>query len=151
VGFDAVVGNNDRHFFNWGVITQISDSRPPRFSPIYDTARALFWNTDERGLERFGQKSDFECFLRKYVEQCFSKTGWDGLDSPNHFALVRQIVEERPRFRDPLAGLNRKDLPNRVEQLLTEEFEELLSVRRQHFIVSCLQRRLDYYDRAVRI
>ena len=40
IAFDAVAGNNDRHFFNWGVITQITGARPPRFSPILPTPLA---------------------------------------------------------------------------------------------------------------
>src|ERR1035437_3150036 len=60
LGFDAVVGNNDRHYFNWGVITHVSGLRPPRFSPIYDTARALFWNSDEVGLEKFDRPGEFD-------------------------------------------------------------------------------------------
>lgn len=45
--FDAIVGNNDRHYYNWGVITDTYGKEQPRFSPIYDTARALFWNLSE--------------------------------------------------------------------------------------------------------
>ncbi len=39
--FDAIIGNNDRHFYNWGVIADITGKNIPRFSPIYDTARGL--------------------------------------------------------------------------------------------------------------
>jgi HipA-like C-terminal domain len=45
--FDAIVGNNDRHFYNWGIIKDITDTIPPKFSPIFDTARGLFWNQKE--------------------------------------------------------------------------------------------------------
>ena len=151
IGFDAVVGNNDRHFFNWGVITQVSGARPPRFSPIYDTARALFWNTDERGLEKFDRPGEFDRLLGKYVEHCFPKTGWDGLESPNHFKLVRKIMEERPMYREALVRLNMRALPEKVEKLLDEEFAGLFSGRRKQFVVSCVRKRLDYYDEAVTI
>src|SRR5439155_2656287 len=129
IGFDAAVGNNDRHFFNWGVITQVYGARPPRFSPIYDTARALFWNMDEHGLEKFDRRSEFDRFLRKYVEQCYPKTGWDGLKSPNHFVLVRKIMRERPNYRETLTRLNINDLPEKVEDLLDAEFDGLFSTR----------------------
>jgi hypothetical protein len=149
IGFDAVVGNNDRHFFNWGVITQITGARPPHFSPIYDSARALFWNTDEDGLTRFDRPGEFERFLTKYVEQSFPKTGWDGLKSPNHFKLVRRIMEERPQYRTALLQLNRKDLPDAVANLLDAAFDRLFSARRVKFIVSCIGKRLGYYNEAV--
>jgi len=151
IGFDAVVGNNDRHYFNWGVITQVSGLRPPRFSPIYDTARALFWNTDEAGLVKFDRPGEFDRHLVKYALSCHPKTGWDGLRSPNHFDLVRKIVEDRPVYWETLAGLYLPDLPVRVEKLLDTEFAGLFSERRRKFIVGCIQKRLDYYKAAVMI
>lgn len=44
LAFDALIGHNDRHPYNWGVIVPIRKARAPRFSPMFDTARALFWN-----------------------------------------------------------------------------------------------------------
>jgi hypothetical protein len=32
--FDALVGNNDRHFFNWGVIRSVESRFQPFFSPV---------------------------------------------------------------------------------------------------------------------
>jgi hypothetical protein len=40
--FDALTGNNDRHFYNWGVIKHIENKKKPTFAPIYDSARGLF-------------------------------------------------------------------------------------------------------------
>jgi len=49
--YDAWVGNNDRHFYNWGIVRSIRQSFTPYFSPVYDTARGLFWNDDEDKIE----------------------------------------------------------------------------------------------------
>lgn len=149
IGFDAVVGNNDRHFFNWGVITQIYRKRPPVFSPIYDTARALFWNTDEAGLTKFEHPSNFEQHIRKYAQQCYPKTGWDGLERPNHFELIQKIFEERPMYREVLSKLNVQTLPNQVERLISEEFDHLFSPLRKKFILSCLRERLGNFAKIV--
>jgi len=149
LGFDAVVGNNDRHFFNWGVITQISGDRPPRFSPIFDTARALCWNIDEAGLEK--AERNFETFLRKYAEGCYPKTGWDGLKSPNHFEIMRKIVSEHIEYWDTLGKLAIEKLPELVQELLDNEFEGLMSERRKRFIVACLERRMHYFIKAITI
>ena len=56
--FDALVGNNDRHFFNWGVIRHLKENRRPYFSPIYDTARGLFWNYSDKRLLELTKNSD---------------------------------------------------------------------------------------------
>lgn len=45
--FDALIGHNDRHPYNWGVIVPITKRRSPRIAPVFDTARALFWNIPE--------------------------------------------------------------------------------------------------------
>ena len=45
ITFDALAGNNDRHFYNWGVIdTKKKTSKLPTFAPVYDSARGLMWN-----------------------------------------------------------------------------------------------------------
>ncbi|MBC7366650.1 MAG: HipA domain-containing protein [Undibacterium sp.] len=147
IGFDALVGNNDRHFFNWGVITHISGAKAPRFSPVYDTARALFWNTDEAGLTKFD--ADFDRLVRKYVTQSYPKTGWDGLKQPNHFQLIRKLAQERPIYRETLMHLNAPDLPNRVEKLLDDEFDGLVSPLRKRFVVGCLRVRMGDYAAAL--
>lgn len=151
LAFDAVVGNNDRHFFNWGVITHVSGARPTRLAPAFDTARALFWNTDEAVLATFDRKHELDRFLDRYVLQCYPKTAWEGIKSPNHFELVRKIVEERPSYREAMARLNTTDLPEKVQALLDGEFDGLVSARRKRFIVSCIRKRLAHYNEAVTI
>ena len=92
-----------------------------------------------------------EQFLTKYVSECYPKSGWDGLHSPNHYAVIRKIIEERPQFRQTLEALNMPDLPERVEKLIVDEFEMLFSSRRQKFIVSCLRKRLELFSQTVKI
>jgi len=143
LGFDTIVGNNDRHHFNWGVITQVAGKRPPRFSPIYDTARALLWNTDEDGLAK--QESRMEQFLDRYVRECYPMIGWDGLEKPNHFDVTRKVVEHFPAYTPSLLSLVQLDLPERVEKLLADEFKNLFSSRRKKFIVQCLRKRVELF------
>jgi hypothetical protein len=149
LAFDAIVGNNDRHFFNWGVIAQVAGKGPARFSPIYATARALFWNTDESVLATFDRKHELERFLDRYVLQCYPKTAWDGIKSPTHFELMRKIVTERPSYREAIVRLDTAGLPDKVQALLDGEFEGLASPRRKRFIVSCIRKRLAHYTEAV--
>ena len=149
IGFDAVVGNNDRHFFNWGVITHISGRRPPRFSPIYDSARALFWNTEEAGLTKFSHAKEFAQHLQKYVRECYPKTGWDGMESANHFQMIQQIVSERPIYREALMNLNIPTLPEQVSLLMDKEFSGLFTPLRKRFILDCLRERLCNYKQSL--
>lgn len=87
--FDGLVGNNDRHFYNWGVIRNLKSSGNPCFSPIYDTARGLFWNEHERKIITLYQNSkELNNYLKKYSVNSKPKTGIDGDPSINHFQLL---------------------------------------------------------------
>jgi hypothetical protein len=143
LGFDAIIGNNDRHHFNWGVITQVAGKRSPRFSPIYDTARGLLWNTDEAGLA--SSEARIDQFLDRYVKQCYPMLGWDGAGKPNHFELIEKIVDHFPSYARDLMSLVKLDLLDRVEFLLHDEFKQLFSPRRKMFILKCLRKRADSY------
>lgn len=45
--FDALTDNNDRHYYNWGVISHIKNEHKPYFLPVYDTAKGLLWNVSD--------------------------------------------------------------------------------------------------------
>lgn len=142
IAFDAIVGNNDRHYYNWGVITDLGRRNPPRFSPIYDTARALFWNTTDAVLENIERDPKRrESWMRKYVERCFPKIGWDGHESPNHFGLIREISTHRPEYGRMLAGLCPPDLAQIAVSLIRAEFGGMITAARAGFIAECLDRR----------
>ena len=90
--FDAIVGNNDRHFYNWGVVKNIEIAKSPYFAPIFDTARGLFWNDSESKIsEILKQKTQLNAYLKKYITKSFPKTGWEGCDNLNHIELVEKI------------------------------------------------------------
>lgn len=150
IGFDAIVGNNDRHYYNWGVITDLGRRGPPRFAPIYDTARALYWNTTDEDLIKMTRDPNRrETRMRKYVERCFPKIGWDGLDSPNHFGLIREIARQRPSYRPALVGLCPGNLSRIVLDLIQSEFSGMISPVRSEFIAECLDRRAALYHEAL--
>ncbi len=51
--FDELVGNNDRHFYNWGVIDSTKKTgKPPCFAPLYNSARGLLWNYSDENIEK---------------------------------------------------------------------------------------------------
>lgn len=152
LAFDALVGNNDRHFYNWGVITDIRGRRKPRFAPIYDTARALFWNETDAKLEGIRLTNDSQRragFLKKYVERSNPKTGWDGVTSPNHFDLISKIAERSPGYREILQGIASQEVVGKVELILGDEFLGLMSGRRCHFVLECLRERQERFRRSL--
>lgn len=97
IGFDALVGANDRHAMNWGVIENVVRSgAAPRFSPLFDTARGLFWNrSDERLKELTRTSGDRKQLIRTYGEGSSPLIGTSsakGEPAGNHFAVVEHVV-----------------------------------------------------------
>ena len=149
LAFDAIVGNNDRHFYNWGVIIDVTGRRAPSFSPIFDTARAIYWNTTEDRLADIARdRKRRAAHLIRYVDRCFPKTGWEGVTAPNHFALIGSIAAGRPQLRSVLSAIPVVQLKEAVQRLLGTEFKSLISPTRADFILECLDQRAILFQQA---
>jgi HipA-like protein len=148
IGFDALVGNQDRHFYNWGVITHPTGAARPRFAPIYDTARGLFWNTTEEGLARFSQAES----LTAYIRNSRPEIGWDGWKESNselrHFDLVDRVAASDKGYWRLLEDLGRTAMASlaECEGMIDAEFDDLLSAARRGLIKRCLRVRFQKYS-----
>jgi hypothetical protein len=91
--FDALIGSMDRHPRNWGVIRPSKEPVHFRFSPIYDSARALLWDFTDF---RVGSILEHEAELRRYVIKSSPRIGLPGSKHRcNHFELVSHIAKNR--------------------------------------------------------
>jgi hypothetical protein len=145
LAFDALVGNQDRHLYNWGVIVHPKARRTPEFSPIYDTARGLFWNTSEAGLAKYLD----EAALLKYVEAARPLVGCDGDKDANHFRLIAKIAETDSDIREVLRELGSRDAVREIGGMIDGEFSRLLSAARRALIKRCLEIRFAKYSDAL--
>ncbi len=145
--FDALIGHNDRHPYNWGVISPIRKAKAPRFSPVYDTARALFWNIPK---ERVWQMLRDSNQLERYVAKCLPPIGWDNEQNVDFFRLIGLIWRGFAAYRHNIE----KFLPDTLLKLSCEviqaEFGNLLSPERQELIKRCLELRQQKLREAVR-
>jgi hypothetical protein len=141
--FDAWVGNNDRHFYNWGVINNLDGKVAPRFAPIYDTARGLLWNQSDLELAKWSQESDFgRARLIKYCRNSKPKTGIDGVSSLNHYNFVSRLVAlDIPLSKDEIARKLTSELLSSAKTLIDTDFELLLSLNRKRMIQFILEER----------
>lgn len=141
--FDALIGNNDRHFYNWAVIRDISNEAGPVFSPIYDSARGLFWNDSEEKVKQiYNEKNRLDAYIVKYSEGSTPKIGWEGISKLNHFELLRnlsslQIIINCETMRHVCSD---KTLENAFS-MIDNEFSNLLSTERKALIKKCLSYR----------
>ncbi len=88
--WDAVIGNNDRHLQNWGIVTSLQSDHYPYFSPIYDTARSFMWNKTDQKL----QSNQVE----KYCIKSTPHIGFIYGKKCNHFELVEHILDSHPNI-----------------------------------------------------
>lgn len=151
--FDAIVGNNDRHFYNWGVIRDIFKKQEPRFSPIYDTARGLFWNeNEEKIISLYINTQHRKSFLEKYVGNCKPKIGWEGRQNLNHFQLVSLIVENKFGISiDDVQALVSKENERKCLSYISDNCKGLFGRERESLIKDCLSLRFKILRQTVDI
>ncbi len=149
--FDAIIGNNDRHFYNWGVVKHLRGDHQPRFSPIYDTARALFWNrSDSQIKEIYNDKFRKEKMLYNYIKKSKPKIGIEKFSDCNHFDVVRLLNTNRfNETKDIVNTLINKANADKCRELIYDEFGSLLSKERLELIVNCLSLRFSLLEKEI--
>ncbi len=142
--FDAIIGNNDRHFYNWGIIQDIENNTKPIFSPIYDTARGLFWNTHDDIIDlKMKNPKDLDRFIKKYCNDSTPKIGWDGTKI-SHFDLVQHLIElDQVRNCELIRNVCSNNNLQKLFQLLDDKFSLLFSSNRIELIKRTLKYRFE--------
>lgn len=146
LAFDALIGHNDRHPYNWGVVVPIYDTGNVSFSPVFDTARALFWNDSE---EKVRQRLNDERALERYVKKSKPIVSWDGRNNINHIELIELICREFPNYDERIEPYTQSDVLERALQVLDTEFRQLMSEDRRKLIKKCLRLRQSLLQKAV--
>ena len=143
--FDAIVGNNDRHFYNWGVVQNVINiDAVPYFSPIYDTARGLFWNVSEKVLnKKFYYKNGKinQQALEKYMNLSRPKTGWENEENINHFDLVEHIYYENTNYRNICNQLLNDVNLLEILRLIRIKFKHFYTEKRFNLVCECISQR----------
>lgn len=146
LAFDALIGNNDRHMYNWGVLKHVKTGAK-RFSPIFDTARALHWNKSDQVIDLMLDKPNNTVSLVKYARESKPKTGWDGIHEIGHFELIRQLVRSFPEHEDAVRNVVSEDAYNSAIEVLEEEIAPLVSQNRLSIMRMTLLARLDAFKK----
>lgn len=140
--FDAMVGNNDRHFFNWAVVQPFEKGKPAYFSPAYDTARGLFWNVADDRLQMRVNNKDVARFVQKYCDSSRPKLGWDNIDDINHFSLIKEIFDNQFYIaQEEVRHLFGEEMLVKMKETINKESGRLLSSVRKMMIDECLNYR----------
>ena len=97
--FDCLLGNNDRHFYNWGVVYDVTSQRLLGVAPTYDSSRGLFWNLPDATIERKASgRGGLDAFIERYARNTRPRMTCEVDKSVNHFALIRHVSRLKPAY-----------------------------------------------------
>jgi HipA-like C-terminal domain len=141
--FDALAGNNDRHFYNWGVIdTKKKMSKMPTFAPVYDSARGLLWNISDENCKHFlkthkqsGKK------VVNYIEEASPRISIEENTQANHFQLIDFIKRHNNEYDEIVNTLASVENQEKVLKMLKREFYPLFIPERCELITLILETR----------
>lgn len=134
--FDAIVGNNDRHFYNWGLITsKIRDNKPPRIAPIYDSARGLYWNTSDARIRNIWQNhNENGRKVVNYISKASPRLCPENNDKANHFDLIEFLSEKNEEYRKLIWEFASVEKERRVVEMIQKEFKHFFLPERNALI-----------------
>ena len=152
--FDGLVGNNDRHAYNWGIISSVKSNKQAIFSPIYDTARGLYWNLSEKVVNHIlslTDKNGINSKIQNYVLSSRPKIGWDGEGSLSHIELLKRIFEtETGISKENFINLVSEENLNKCLDVINKDFSRLFSENRRRLIVKCLTLRFTEINKFIK-
>jgi hypothetical protein len=143
VTFDAITGNNDRHFYNWGVITTKKRSASlPKLAPIYDSARGLFWNeSDEQLIKILENYRSGGKRIEKYLNNSLPRISVEGNSGINHFELIQFLKGHKPAYRQLIETIASEKNEQIVISMLKKDFFRYFSDERKELILLVLANR----------
>ena len=140
--FDAITGNNDRHFYNWGIVIDVHNVKNPNFAPIYDTARGLFWNYTEDKIRRVTEHQNMiDVQIENYGKKSKPKIGIENRNNLNHFQCIEEIYSRFTSYTKCVTKVIHSALQADERELIDDKFRLLLSEPRRKLILDCLHYR----------
>lgn len=148
--FDAIVGNNDRHFYNWGVKRSINSmEKMISFAPLYDSARGLLWNLSEENIKKYLVNYDTNggSLLRKYLNNSCPRISIDANKTINHFELVEFLKNYSSENCDIVCKMISEINERKILTLLNEEIFIYFTEQRKRIITLVIEKRFEILRR----
>jgi hypothetical protein len=141
--FDGLAGNNDRHFYNWGVIgTKKKTSKLPTFAPVYDSARGLLWNiSDENCIHLLKTHKEGGKKIINYIEDACPRISIESNTQANHFELIDFIRRYNKEYDEIVNKLSSFENQKKVLKMLKDEFYPMFIPERSQLITLIIEER----------
>lgn len=145
ITFDAIVGNNDRHFYNWAILKPVKKTaQSPIFAPIYDSARGLLWNESESNIVKHyrhnwqgGKK------LINYIDEAKPRISIEKDADVNHFGLISFVKGLDKRYETIVIDLISEQKEQLVLKMLRSNIFHHFSKERCELTVQILRSRFE--------
>lgn len=143
MAFDAIVGANDRHAMNWGVIRNAIRSEPLRFAPVFDTARGLFWDHTDQKLRALAERGEQSHYVQRYAMRSKPLIGCSGGKPSvpsNHFDVIARTMDQHWNdFRKSIPLVIRSFDPAATMSMLQRDFGRVVGPLRLAYIGELLR------------
>ena len=137
--FDCLLGNNDRHFYNWGVIHNVRTRKVIGIAPTYDSSRGLFWNNpDDTIRQKASGRNGLEGFIEKYAKNTMPRMTCDANQSVNHFQLIKHLASLKPAYAEVVRHMAHPTQEAAVLSSVSEVTRPLFSAYRVEAITKLL-------------
>lgn len=144
--FDGLVGNNDRHFYNWAVIRSIEKKAiPPRMAPIYDSSRGLFWNYSDKQIIQLANNFKLPNFkkIESYLDRACPRISIEGNQEINHFELISYLASCNGGYHKIVSSLSSAQKEEAVLDMFHTTFSTFFIPERNFLIKTVIKKRFD--------
>jgi len=151
LAFDCVIGNNDRHFYNWGVITNLKKTiKNPIFAPVYDSSRGLFWNLSDENIVNIYRhdKNNTGKHLQKYAKEAAPRMSCEENKKANHFQLIGHIKTVNANYRRIINEISSMEMQDKVIKAFKEKYSSFFIPERQYLIEKLICHRFEQTRKA---
>ena len=145
--FDCIIGNNDRHDENWGILYG-SALEKLKLSPIYDNASCLtYGDNEEKVLELLTNENQFEKYINNSKPPNLYLNQNDGTHY-KHFEIIKHLIKEEPETIELIKDMVKIDCLSYTESVLEQiaqiEVPEVhkLTENRKELIIKILDCRI---------
>ncbi len=137
--FDALIGEQDRHEENWGILEKEGIFS---ISPLYDNGDSLlreFRNLNNAQKYYYGIK-DFNAYIMRSKTIIYKE---NNKDRYRHFELIKYLTENFPELVYPEIEKMKLLTDEKIENIVNKIPNELMTKEHKKYIIYYLKRRRD--------
>lgn len=137
--FDALIGEQDRHEENWGIVENNGNLY---ISPLYDNGDSLLreFQNPKIALKYYNGTKNFDAYIKRSKTLIYKE---NNLEKYSHFELIEYLINIHPNLVIPelekIKTLNDDVIRKIVERIPNE----LLTIEHKKYIIMYLIRRRD--------